>query len=237
MILEGLKAYLEMIPDDRPGNKITGSAIGKCDRFLAYKHHGFKGDKITWKGRIVFDDGDNAHEQLRGFLRKCVPHTGWELVDEEREVSIKTPGGYEIRGHVDGVLRNLDNDERVLLEIKSMSAYAFDEGTIEDSYQRQIDGYLRGLGIERALFLYKNKNTGDLGERIYLIDNEKLDARLVAIDNIVASKSPNMVDRSYGPDKSGRLPWNCAYCDHWKRCWEGKAKEMRGPKGGRYLVL
>lgn len=237
MILEGVKAYLESIPEDRPGNRITGSAIGKCDRQLAFKHHGIKGDGGTWKNWIVFNDGDMAHDQLRAIIEKAVPHTGWELVDKERRVSITTPGGYEVVGHVDGVLRNLDSDERMLIEIKSMSSYAFEEGDIEDSYQAQMSGYMRALGLVEALFLCKNKNTGDVSERIYRIDNDLLDRRLQAVDKIIASKTPFQVERSYGANNKGRLDWHCAYCPWWSKCWDGKAVQKVGPKGGKYLVL
>ena len=237
MILEGIKAYLEAIPPDRPGNRITGSALGKCDRQLAYKYHGFKGEPGNWKNWLVFNDGDLAHDQLRAIMVKAVPHTGWELIDVEREVQLETPQGYTIKGHIDGVLRNLDDDRRMLLEIKSMSSYAFDEDDIEASYQAQMSGYMSALGLEDALFVSKNKDTADLHERIYHIDKELVARRLEAIDKIVSSKAPNMVERSYGADKRGRLDWHCAYCPHWQPCWEGRASQHQGPRGGKFLML
>lgn len=237
ILLAGLKTYLEQRPKDRDSRKITISGIGKCSRQMAYKFHGFKEEPLSWKSHIVFDDGDMAHEQLRKFLEKCVPHTGWELVDVEAPVTVKTPKGREVVGHIDGRLRNLDNDDQKLLEIKSMSSSSYSKPGIEDSYQRQMDGYLRGSGMEEAVFLKKCKDNGELDELKYVINNELLDKQLVEVDKVVDSKAPNQVERSYGPDKNGKLDWHCAYCPFWKQCWEDKAVMGTGPKGGKFLTL
>lgn len=241
-VVDGLKTFLEAIPDDRPGNRITMSAIGKCARQNAYKHHNVAPEKKGWRQHIIFDDGDNSHDQLRGWLQKSLLTMGWQLVDEELEVRIKTPKGYELRGHVDGRIKSLDNDDQVLLEVKTMSSASFDrlnkkKEPIEESYQRQMDAYLRGLGTNQAVFLAKNKDNGELCFRNYFIQNDLLDARLRKIDEILDSKEPNQVSRDYEADKNGKIPWNCAYCSFWKPCWEGKAVMNTGLRGGKFLTL
>lgn len=228
MIVEKLKAKYAATPADRDPSKIGISSIGHCSRQLAYRKHKVQGIPIGWRSQVIFDDGRLHHDAVRAAIRglDLSPYT---FGGEEAKVSIRTPKGHEIVGHVDGYIFD-DDGPAMLFEFKSMSVYGFKDflaGKIDDSYLAQASGYMLGSGLEDALFLAKNKNTSDMAEMLVKRDDALLNKRLIVLDSVLDSKRPEDVPREYGPKKGdkGELQWQCGYCPFWKICWE-----KRNPK-------
>lgn len=224
--ISAIKRELEATPQDRDPSRLSMSSLGHCGRQLAYRYHGVAPEAFNWKSYMVFDDGDMHHAQLRLLLttRLQKEDSCYQLEDQEKEVSYQG-----IPGHIDGLLKH--NDEKckdkthttMLLEVKSMNERAFAEikktKSLGYEYACQVSGYLAAHQLRYAVILAKNKNTGDLVEFIYECDLELLAKRLDVIESVVTAEDPEQVDREYGPNKAGNLPWQCGYCPFVKMCW------------------
>ncbi len=240
MIVEWIQSYLEANQEQR--DRIGLSAAGKCGRQLAYKHHKSDSIPLKWRSLSIFDDGNQIQDQIRGWLHVADKPSCYYLASEEQEVSLLTPKGRKIIGHVDGVIHHTfslgdpvckdgEHKER-LLEIKSMSATGFrmlrKEG-LEKSYICQVSCYLKALDLQEAVVICKCKDTSDLQELILRRDDEQVAEALQKIDLVLDSTTPDMVQRMYAANESGKLPWQCAYCPYVALCWEKYLPEQVGP--------
>lgn len=209
------------------------SSAGKCGRQLAYKYHGTQGIPLEWRSISVFSDGDLFHGQVRSWLSSCIKPECFYLADEEAEVTLTTPKGRVIKGHIDGAIRHHTNLLTVphcsdpahverLLEVKSMSSKGFRmlkyEG-LEKSYIAQVSCYLKATNLQEALVICKCKDTSDLAELTLQRDDKLVDECLEKFDSVIDSKAPEDVLYSYRPKEDGSLPWQCGYCPYWQTCW------------------
>lgn len=87
-------------------------------------------------------------------------------------------------------------------------------------YRAQVSAYLKATGLKDAVVLVKNKDTSDLREQVLTCDEKLLDERLRKLDEVLDSDTPDKVQREYGPDEDGALPWQCSYCSFVKTCWK-----------------
>ena len=197
---------------------------------MAYRVHGAVGKTHTARELLIFDDGNNIHDQLRPIIRRGLIRQGscYRLRD------LETKGGLAgLTGHVDGILHHKKSCpvethlDRLVLEVKSAGAYAFEKmekssdkaADFDFSYRAQSSGYMRMIGVEGAIILMKNKNNSDLLEFFLPIDNDLLDNRLDVIATVRESKNPEEVAREHEPARDGTLPWQCQYCPFWSQCW------------------
>lgn len=227
MILQVIKEYWEYQKSDRPPGTIGMSAIGHCGRQLGYvKHLTFHQDH-DWRAKIIFDDGNRHHDQIRKAIREglALKNSCFSLVGEEEEVCLGI-----LKGHVDGILKHDDEackgqgHETMLLEVKSMNERAFEafkkDRKLPYEYECQVSAYLRASGYDTADIVIKNKNTGEMDEMLYKENGELLDSRLEILAQVVDSNEPEDVQRDYSYDaKTGKLPWQCGYCPYVELCW------------------
>ena len=224
MLVEAINFHLlSRKESDRPVFGLSG--IGSCKRKLAYLHHKVAAKPLSARSKIIFDDGHVTHEHLRSWLAAGLldSKSCYTLVDLEREVTL---GG--TKGHIDGILfhstscQEKDHKTR-LLEVKSMNNRAFKEFQKTKipsfEYAAQMSAYLRATGLQEAYVLAKDKDRATLVEAIYPIDNDLIDNRQKAVEEVRKSSSPEMVQREYGPSDKGVLPWNCGYCPFVELCW------------------
>lgn len=243
MIDDWIKEHLANEKDEgRDPRRIGISAVGHCGRQLAYKYHGTDGDKLPWRTRSIFADGNYIQDQLRHWIHMATKPDCYYLTDEEAEVILKTPKGREITGHLDGIIRhmgqelttcrNQDHYSR-LLEIKSMGSVSWrinkKEG-LDRSYEAQVSGYLKATGLKDAVVLCKNKDTSDLREVVITLNEKLLEERLQIVDQVLDGEAPELSNREYGPDEGGSLPWNCGYCPYWRTCWKDYGPVENEPK-------
>ena len=237
-----IKAGLEDKVDSRDPSLISMSSIGHCARQLAYRVHGIEGKPLTWRAQMIFNDGDWTHTQLRSMLFQSLKKAGscFTLCKEEADVEFSG-----VSGHIDGVLEHnkdctLTGPDHVsmLLEVKSMNDRAFcelkKEHQIPWEYRCQVSGYLAASGMQHAIIIAKNKNTGDLAEYRYTIERDLLVNRMVVIDTIASSDDPEEVARDYEPNNRGNLPWQCNYCPFVSLCW--RDYELQEKKGRKFQI-
>lgn len=256
MLVDKIQKYLESKPRDERGNRPTMSALGKCGRAQAYKFHDVKGIPLDHKAIAIFETGDMFHDQIRGWLKGALEGDCFSIERLEEQVSITTPNGNEVRGHIDAFLKhdisvclyleNPDHDD-MLLEIKSMGEYAYKKFAVnpvpDDGYHKQMLGYMKGLDVTKGLMLAESKSSSDMSECLVDFDDAPLQERLVVIDKVLASKKPEDVPKEYEPEKKrvkvdGKwterigVPWQCCYCPYWAECW----KERKPYEDGRKKI-
>jgi CRISPR/Cas system-associated exonuclease Cas4 (RecB family) len=114
------------------------------------------------KTQLVFDEGN---EQERWVLKKLL-ESGIDIIEQQTPYEWLV---YEITGHIDGKV--IDATEAIPIEIKSMHPSIFDSiHCFEDfkkkpwtrAYMAQITIYMLCQGIDRAIFILKNKSTGEI---------------------------------------------------------------------------
>jgi hypothetical protein len=242
MILDAIKDYWEYQKSDRPPGQISMSAIGHCARQLAYVKHLTFANQPDWRAKIIFDDGNRHHDQIRLALREglILQKSCFQLIGEEQEVSLGM-----LKGHVDGILIHDDVEckdkghESMLLEVKSMNDRAFAEFQRERKlpyeYECQVSAYLRGSGYDKACILVKNKNTGQMDQMIYTENAALLDSRLEMLAEVMASEEPEQISRDWAYDsKTGKLPWQCGYCPFVELCWRHEGLKQEAPH--KYVI-
>lgn len=231
-----IKQELESRVEKKDPSHITMSSLGHCARQLAYRYHGVTPQALNWKSYMVFKDGDMHHDQLRNLLElrlrkeaKC-----YSLVDREKEVNYQG-----ITGHIDGILRHDSSacsdptHKTMLLEVKSMNDRAFCElrktKKLGYEYACQVSGYLAALELRHAIIIAKNKNTGDLAEFTFEVAYDELARRIEIFSDIITCEDPEQIEREYGPNKAGNLPWQCGYCPFVDLCWRHEQVTMKKP--------
>lgn len=236
MILQAIKAYWDDQRKDRPAGHIGMSAIGHCARQLAYSHHQMVGMPLEWRSKVIFDDGDLHHTQIRKALREglVLNKSCYQLYGEEETVNLG-----ELTGHIDGVLvhesEKCDNQSHkdMLLEVKSMNDRGFSEvrragKLLSFEYRAQVSAYLRAMALSHAIILIKNKNNGDMQTVIYEGEDVLLDDRLDKLSDVLKSATPEDILREYHADEDGKLPWQCNYCPYVFLCWRHEGVTQHG---------
>ena len=153
-----------------PCNSNRASSIGYavpmlegCLRRGVYERTNWKDKELHDAGtQLVFDEGNN---QERAVLRDLA-EARIDIIEQQTPFEWKEK---QITGHLDG--KYVEDGVAYPLEIKSMSPFIFDMVfTFEDfkkkpwtrAYMAQITIYMMLQGIDKGLFILKNKSTGEL---------------------------------------------------------------------------
>ena len=143
-------------------------------------------DKELPDGRLqlIFDEGRNQEE----IVMRDMAAAGVQLLEQQGAFEWAK---YEITGHLDGVI--IEDGKAIPVEIKSMSPYSFaSTQTFEDmkkkpwtrSYMAQIQIYMLSKNIDKAIFVCKNKSTGELRQIDCVLDYELAEACLKTAEAI-----------------------------------------------------
>lgn len=215
------------------------SAIGKCMRQQAYNLLGYEanGKTIDSRAKMVFFQGDLA-EMAIVLLAKVAGCSIYNSGLDQVPVAIDG-----IVGHPDGAYADHTEDKTIegyLLEVKSMSSYAFadfERGELDEGYIYQINAYMEATGLDKAIVVALNKDAGVLGQKIVhkdlniCADIKKRIATLKALE-IYALDNEVIEDdlplRPYEANEKGIYPWNCLYCAHHKTCRPHAEKVLVG---------
>ncbi len=221
------------IASEEAGNPIRLSNSGKCARQLAYKMHGFPTSPLPSRTKLNFAYGHRVEDLL---VEYCEKYGNISVNDRQLEVKLLILGK-EILGHIDGtaMLKTANSEsefyKKRLLEFKSYSAIGFnltESVGIDYGYLCQANIYMYLLGLDECLFVYLNKNIGDIGEKLIKYDaslTEEIKQRWVK----VLSSSPSLLpDREHEPTKKGCLVWQCSYCNCKDNCWKTTMKIEKG---------
>jgi hypothetical protein len=203
------------------------SSLGRKDRQLWYaKHCPEKAERMLPKTYFKFLYGD-VIELLLLFLAK---EAGHEVTHEQAEVEVEG-----VKGHCDAVI------DGVTVDAKSASPFSYSkfvsgEFVTNDpfGYIKQISGYRKALGTERAGFLVADKVHGgilfaEVSPKV-LSENEP-EPRIQHLRGVL--ENPNEPERCYSDKPEGKsgnriLETGCSYCPFKQHCW-------RDANGGRGL--
>lgn len=166
MIVEAIIESKRKKISSYPVHTNRASDLGNpCVRYHVY-------NRTRWAEKTLHDVGLQQIFDLGNDIEKIVlrelAEAGIEVLEQQRSFEWKE---YQITGHVDGFIHIVGEKGYYPLEIKSMSPYVFDSITDIDSlkngkysylrkYPTQLTLYMLMKGIDRGVFLFKNKSTG-----------------------------------------------------------------------------
>ena len=206
--------------NERSGDVLRFSSLGRPDRQLWYMAHATEPEKISGKTSLKFLYGDLI-EQMLLYLVKEAGHT----VEREQE-EIEVDG---VKGHIDAII------DGVTVDVKSASpmSYAkFERGTLFENdpfgYIGQISGYASVLTPDTGgAFLAFDKVHGDIcvlrvGPSI--TNAFDVSKRISHLQEAIAA--PTAPERCYPDEADGKsgnrkLGTQCSYCAFKHDCWPG----------------
>jgi len=168
MLIEKIDKYLITRKEPKRPNKcFHPSSLHKTPKELYY--HYLDGEKQHFPAKIkrIFDNGHAVHTRLQNYLTdtKILYATEIPVSNEE----------YEICGHADGAF--LDNNEDILLEVKSINAtnfFSLHSNGPKPEHLIQSNVYMFCLGFKKACLLYECKDDQELKEFITQLDSHIL---------------------------------------------------------------
>jgi hypothetical protein len=229
MLIEHLKKHLDDFEAGREQAKsgLRASSAGKCARAIAYQEHGYKGEPLNWRARLVFRLGDSIEKDLTYILKD------YGLTDMQKECSV-TIAGTEIKGHIDGIW----NGDTVV-DFKTTTTFGFKKAAAGDvgSYDRQLHFYMKALGLKRAVLVYYCKEQSDLLEVVVPWNDSIWQEVQDRFTKVIKSTKAALPNREYEANDKGKLPWQCSYCNYVRTCWpevdlsfDEKGKPVLTPK-------
>ena len=151
------------------------SLANRCIRYLGFKKLGVIG-RLTARAYMMFLLGDMVELIIKDDILKVLrSNDNFEFTDKDLEIKIDLGDGVILTGHLDGLMRLKDNDKYGVVEIKSMSNYAFDEaleGKISEDYIVQASLYAYALNVDFIDFICYRKETSHILELIFWRDIE-----------------------------------------------------------------
>jgi CRISPR/Cas system-associated exonuclease Cas4 (RecB family) len=160
------------------------------------------------KLQLIFDEG---HNQEASILRDFA-EAGINIIEQQTPYEWKE---HQITGHVDG--KYVEDGVAYPIEIKSMSPHIFSTvNSFEDfkkkpwtrSYMAQITIYMLMQGIDKAIFILKNKSTGELKQITVDLDYVLGEACLKTAEAINGHiKARTLPDRIKDIDKCSECPF------------------------------
>lgn len=221
------KACEAMLAENRARSlTLRCSSIGEpCDRRLWYALHWAHAEE-THEGRVlrIFDNGHSREARLIEFLRAAGmivhdrdPSTGAQL-------TVDLADGW-LPGSCDGVIEGVPEAPKTahLLEIKTMkeSRYrAWRRKGVKESdpkYWTQMQCYMHGLNLTRALFLVENQDTRE-------IEIERIEYDPVAAAQI-ETRAMRIAKSEHPPARVSDDPawFQCRFCPAREVCHAGVA--------------
>jgi CRISPR/Cas system-associated exonuclease Cas4 (RecB family) len=159
--------------------------LGGCLRRGVYERTSWQEKELhDAKTQLVFDEGNL---QERAILRDLAD-AGIDIIEQQTPFEWKE---HQITGHVDG--KYVEDGIAFPIEVKSMSPFIFDTVyTIEDfrkkpwtrAYLAQITLYMLMQNVDKAIFILKNKSSGELRQITVDLDYELGEACISACEAI-----------------------------------------------------
>lgn len=197
-----------------------------CDRFLWLSFRWAVVEKFPGRILRLFRRGQNEEATVVADLESI----GCVITDTGANQS-RVDFGSHVSGSLDGVIQSGlpgGGSKAHVLEIKTHSQKSFDtlkkEGVRKAKFQHfiQMQVYMLGKGLERALYVAVNKNTDEIyTERVYL------DAD-IAQKAIERGRRIALADRMPESMPGASPSWyECKYCPAFAMCWkEQPTKEV-----------
>ena len=194
---------------------IRCSSIGEeCERDLWYCFR-WVATKKRHEGRAdrIFETGHLYEERQKGYLAAI----GCTVEGDQTEVVFLNG---LMKGHIDGTIIGVPGAEKTLhlWENKSLNDKSFEDFRhrgVEESkpiYFAQLQIYMNGLGLERALFMATNKNNDAIAAERVKADPLAAAAIIAKAERIAFSDSPPPKQESFA----------CRWCRNKGVCQDGE---------------
>lgn len=160
------EACARVLADDRPRSvTLRCSGIGEsCERKLWYAlRWAHPEEDFPPRVRRIFANGNDREERLVAWLNAA----GMTVRDQQACVVLADGA---LTGSIDGIVENVPEAPKMphLLEIKTMKASRYEAWrrkgvqATDPKYYAQMQCYMSGLGLRRALFLVENQDTREI---------------------------------------------------------------------------
>ena len=218
-------AYHKARGDAEPQRGYLGaSSIGtECERALWYSFRGLTPPSFDGRLYRLFETGDLEEFRFVKELKEIGVEVH-EVGPDGKQFEINALGGH-FSGHMDGaalhvpVSKGLRSTKWHVLEFKTCNAKTFaklEKDGVQATFVKhyaQMQTYMGGTGMRRALYLARNKNTDHLySERV------KFDAEF---HRVVLEKAERIISTSRPPERvtDRQDSWACKFCDAYTLCW------------------
>jgi len=210
----------------RPRHHLGLSQAGdECPRKIWFIHKGFQGKEIEGRVLRLFQMGNLIEDQVVADLRAA----GMLVHDSQREVRF-SQDGVTLIGHIDGIVHGLVESPATphLFECKSANDKKFKElvklgdyYAWNPTYGFQVQAYMLGLNLKRAVVFVYNKNDSSMYMERIRIDKEATVQKLNSIFEAITSP--------VAPDRICPRAdfFKAKFCSYFDRCFglaQGKAK-------------
>jgi hypothetical protein len=183
-----------------------------CDREIYFHYVGLEEDetylaknKVDNKLNRIFDIGTLIHAYIQVNLYLQGILTDFEIPVISKELGVDGSADGEIIFNGTDYLGNSYEDERMLLEIKSINDYGFRGTTQPRGYHiRQATIYAKILGLNKICFLYYNKNNSDIRYIVWPVDENFFRMFKQSATGAIELYDENMVDIK--PIENHKLP-------------------------------
>jgi hypothetical protein len=216
--------------------QFRASGIGGCKRKMMYKLLGYE-EQLDHISAFTLEQGTLIHEMIQGYLQRAGVI---ESLEEELKI---LPN---LNGHYDGVV--VLNGERYLLEIKTINGEAYERllkyNSVYKKYILQAHCYMHALDLNKALFLFVNKNhmlSDSCKEEIPSADPLFHEVE-VRFDDSVWQEIKDKVSELTNDFKNGIMPAfkrvsECSYCNFKTQCESDWKIEKENKKKIKKLKL
>lgn len=215
MLAELIDKYYQDKREDKKQNSFYISDAGKCQRAIYFSMKGYPKKEKEPRILRIFDRGDIIHQRTISTLLG---------IPEVRVIAseIDIPPKQLFRGRADAIL-SVDG-KLYVVDVKSSSDFKFKKlKEPETSYQRQLQLYMHYFKIPQGILLYENKNDQSLKE-FELKYDKNLCERIISefqslkrdyIDTDIVPPIPENLKQEL---QTGKVPWDCQYCDFREEC-------------------
>jgi hypothetical protein len=199
---------------------LGASIIGhECDRYLWYSFRWCVAPSFDGRMLRLFDTGKREEARFVEELRRI----GCQVEDKDdsgNQFACHAVGGH-LGGHVDALILGLPEAPKTwhVGEFKTHNDASFNElkklgvEKAKPMHYAQMQGYMGGLKVERALYLAVNKNTDELYAERVNYDAGTYRTIVRRAERIITAMEcpPRLSDRADD--------WRCKYCSAWALCW------------------
>jgi len=201
------------------------SSAGKCPRALCAGRLGYEAEPAPPWLEMAANEGNWHEDRIKNQLRE----EGFEVFDEQLEISLEYDK-FILLGHIDGkVLEGMEEQYSIgtlLLEVKSMSQYQFDRWMKQGfdgfyDYAAQLTCYMKATGLDKALYIVKNRSSGYESRIVIQKPPARLDDIIAKLDNIEdwidKNIEPGVREELY-PAEFNPNSLECKRCDYKQYC-------------------
>lgn len=203
-----------------------GYGHGNCARywFIAFNGADFK-DTAKPQAKAAMENGNFVHDRLQERMSKM--HKSYKVIAHEVETTYDNP---PIRGFLDTLIQDMDNDQIVPIEIKSAKDAQHNIKAISkepsDNHRIQLLTYMKIWGYKEGCFMYENKDDQTLVFIPIQMDAKNQELIEYVFDWLRGVKQLH-IDETLPNRAFTKSTWACKGCPVFDACW----KDMKDKEG------